>query len=102
MINLKKIGLNQNEIESIVSILKQNHKIERSILFGSRAKGTFTNGSDVDIAIVGQNLQLNDILNISIEIDELMLPYKFDIIIYNRISESALKEHIDRVGINLT
>jgi len=44
---------------------------------------------------------LNDVLNLSLEIDELFLPYKFDLIIFDRIREKALVEHINRVGIVL-
>lgn len=102
MDSLLHIGLQKSEIESIISILHNQPQIKRAILFGSRAKGTFSNGSDVDIAIVGQALKLNDVVNLSIEIDELLLPYKFDIVIYNRITEPELIQHIDRVGIELT
>ena len=96
-----KYGLENSAISQIISILESNLKIEKIVLFGSRAKGNFQNGSDVDLSLMGKELTLNDILNASIEIDELALPYKFDLIIYNRIKEKALLEHIDRVGITL-
>jgi hypothetical protein len=55
----------------------------------------------VDIALKGSGLKLNDIIDASIEIDKLYLPYKFDFVIYDRIKEKALAEHIERVGIVL-
>lgn len=94
-------GLEHGEIKQIVSILGKNSKIEKAVLFGSRAKGNFHNGSDVDLSLMGTELALNDLLNASIEIDNLSLPYKFDLVIYDRIKEKALLEHIDRVGITL-
>lgn len=96
-----KYGLENFAISHIVSILERNPKIEKVILFGSRAIGNFQNGSDVDLSLIGKELELNDILNASIEIDNLALPYKFDLVIYDRIKEKALLEHIDRVGITL-
>ena len=95
------IGLSKNDLESIVRIIKKNPKIEDAVLFGSRAKGTFSDGSDIDIALKGKEILLNDVLDLSIELEELYLPYKFDLIIYDRIKEEALKDHINRVGISL-
>ncbi len=94
-------GLNQSDITNIISVLIQNEKITKITLFGSRAKGNFRAGSDIDLALIGLDLKLNDIIDATIEIDKLNLPYKFDLVIYDRINESALIEHIDRVGIVL-
>lgn len=101
MNNIATSGLSTAQINQVVSILKSNPKIEKVILFGSRAIGNFNAGSDVDLSLVGDQLKLTDILDASIEIDKLMLPYKFDLVIYNRIKEKALQEHINRVGIIL-
>jgi len=68
-------------------------------LFGSRATGTYNDGSDIDLALMGVDLVLNDILDATIKIEMLLLPYKFDIIIYDRIKNTPLIEHINRVGI---
>ncbi|MCD4698047.1 MAG: nucleotidyltransferase domain-containing protein [Bacteroidales bacterium] len=94
----KKYGLSGSDINNIISVLKNNRKINEIILFGSRAKGNFSGGSDIDIALKGDNLKLNDVIDASIEIDNLFLPYKFDLIIFNRIKEPALIDHINRVG----
>ncbi len=94
-------GLDKVDIKNIIGILKLDENIKEAVLFGSRAKGTYKNGSDIDIAIKGSNLNLNNIIEISSAIDELWLPYKFDIIIYERINDPALIEHIERVGIIL-
>jgi predicted nucleotidyltransferase len=82
--------------------LKLLQKVDSVILFGSRAKGTFSNGSDIDIALKGENIVLNDLLDLLNALDELLLPYKFDIVIFDRIEDDVLKEHINRVGISLT
>ena len=97
----RKFGLLEEDINRIVSILMSNPNIENAILFGSRAKGNYKPGSDIDVALNGSNLTLDDILSAKIEIEKLALPYKFDILIYDRITEKALIEHIERVGIIL-
>lgn len=96
-----KYGLPESDFNKIISILKECVNVENAILFGSRAKGTFSSGSDVDIALVGDHLKLNDILEISTEIDNLFLPWKIDLVIFKRIKEKALIEHIERVGVKL-
>lgn len=97
----RKYGLLEKDIESITSILKSNSKIDSIILFGSRAKGNYLDGSDIDIAIKGKGLNLDDILNAKVSLEDLSLPYKIDVIIYERIKESELLSHIDRIGITL-
>ena len=99
--NINKYGLPEIDFNKVVSILKSNSKVEQAVLFGSRAKGTFSNGSDVDIAVMGETLKLKDILEILDEIEQLFLPWKFDLVIFNRIKEQALIEHINRVGVKL-
>ncbi|MCF6172138.1 MAG: nucleotidyltransferase domain-containing protein [Bacteroidales bacterium] len=101
MVENKKYGLLKSDLNNVVSILNKNKKISGVILFGSRAKGNFKEGSDVDLALKGTALNLNDIIDLSLEIDQLFLPYKFDLIIFDRIKEAALIEHINRVGIVL-
>ncbi len=96
-----KYGLPETDLKRIITLLQQNPKIKKITLFGSRAKGNFKEGSDIDIALIGNNLLLNDILDATIELEKLNLPFRFDLIIYDRIKEEALKEHIDRVGIIL-
>lgn len=101
MIESRKYGLLESDLNGLISVFKRNQKINKIILFGSRAKGNFENGSDIDITLVGIELKLDDILNAKIEIEKLSLPYKFDIILFDRIKEVELLEHIERVGIIL-
>ena len=101
MNSVTQYGIPESDLDALLSELKKNSKINEIILFGSRAKGTYRNGSDIDIALKGRKLKLNDILDATIDIDKLLLPYKLDLIIYTRINEPALIEHINRVGIIL-
>lgn len=91
-------GLKNEQIEKIKNIFNSYEKIDEVIIFGSRAKGNFKIGSDVDFAMKGKNLKIDDILKLKILIDDLNLPNTFDLLIYDKISDSAILEHIDRVG----
>lgn len=91
-------GLSIEDREKINNLFKQFEFIDKVILYGSRAKGNYKPSSDIDITLFGDNLTLSELQLVENEIDDLLLPYKFDISIYNQISNIELIEHIDRVG----
>ena len=92
------IGLNNIDIEKIQSVFALHSEVEKVILYGSRAKGTFKPASDIDLTLVGKKLNLTIQQKIENELDDLLLPYKFDISIYHQIANNELVEHIERVG----
>lgn len=94
-------GLSEEEFDSIKKVIASEKKVSQAILFGSRAKGNFRPGSDIDIALKGKNLGLTELNSLYSALDNLPLIYKFDLVIFDRITEPALVEHIERVGINL-
>ena len=91
-------GLDDNIFNQIGEIFGKYQDIEKVILFGSRAKGSYKKGSDIDIAIVSKSMDLKTLHDIENEIDEMMMPYIFDIKIYHNIKNSNLLEHINRIG----
>jgi uncharacterized protein len=91
-------GLSEKELDLIINFLKTNSKIKKAVLFGSRVLGNYKPGSDVDIAIMGEELGLQDIALIQNQIEETTLPYKFDIVNYQKISNKELIRHIDYSG----
>jgi predicted nucleotidyltransferase len=93
-------GLRHGDLEMICRILEKQPMIEQALIFGSRAKGNYRPGSDVDIALKGKKLSSQIVTDISFQLnEETPLPYKFDILHYHTIQEPALTAHIDRVGI---
>lgn len=95
-----KFGLKQTDLDAVISILEKYSDIESAVIFGSRAKGNFKNGSDVDIAVKGKSLNFDLINQISYWLnEESLMPYKFDILNYHTIDNQDLLEHIDRAGI---
>jgi len=96
--NDKYFGLKDGDIEIIIAILKRYPQIEQALIFGSRAKGNYKPGSDVDIVLKGTVNDITSDIGFSLNEDSL-LPYKFDVLDYNSISNQNLIDHINRVGI---
>jgi len=94
-------GLNPKTIQSLESVFKPFDAIDKVVLYGSRALGTHKPGSDIDLALFGKNVTPDLIATIAILIDDLLLPYTLDLTAYDLIDNLALREHIDRVGIEL-
>jgi predicted nucleotidyltransferase len=99
--NIPNTGLLESDIGLILSVIKKQKRINKVILFGSRAKGSYTPGSDIDLALSGADLVTDDLLNILVDLDDLNLPYKIDLIILERIKEKDLLDHICRVGVDI-
>lgn len=97
---INSVGLRHNDLVTIVSVLEQHPEVAEAYLFGSRAKGNYRTGSDVDIALKGENLNAEIVSGISYQLnEETSMPYKFDVLNYHSINNNDLKQHIDRVGI---
>ena len=96
---MAKDGLNETTIEAICAVLATCAELDKAILYGSRAKGTFRTGSDIDLTLIGSKLTLHSVNKIELAIDELLLPYSFDISIFHEIANDQLLEHIARVGV---
>lgn len=92
-----KFGLQDNTLKQIIHILSASPEVEEAILYGSRAKGNFKPASDIDITLKG-NISLNDLNKISMALDDLLLPYTFDLSVFNQIENPDLIAHIKRVG----
>lgn len=95
----KKYGLKSSEIASIQNVLKLFPKLKKTLLYGSRAKGNYRPGSDIDLCLFGQKLDYTDLVAIESALDDLLLPYTIDLSIYHIIENPGLIEHINTVGI---
>lgn len=93
-------GLKTHTIQAIQSVFEKYPQVQKAILYGSRAKGTFRNGSDIDLTLVGGNdLNVSLLLKIENALEELLLPYKIDLSIFSKIENQELIDHINRIGI---
>lgn len=94
-----KYGLEESVIMQIHSVFAQFPAIHKAILYGSRAKGTYKTGSDIDLCLFGTDLTLPLLYKIEEALDDLLLPYSFDLSIYDHLVNQELIAHINRVGI---
>jgi len=90
-------GLDAGLIQSLVQVFGNSPNIERVILFGSRAKGNYRRGSDIDLAIISNGASL-DLGTLASDIDALNTPYLFDLLDYQQLNNPALLEHIHTYG----
>jgi len=94
-----QFGLKPDTIKAIQAIFEKHSKVEKAILYGSRAKGNYRPNSDIDLTLVGKKLTLTELFKIELEIDDLLLPYKIDLSILHKIENPDLINHIKRIGI---
>lgn len=92
-------GLLDRDLKFIVSALSRFEEIDKAVIFGSRAIGNYKKGSDIDLALIGVQItdeiliKLYDCLN-----EEYPIPYFFDLLHYESISNKKLKKHINDYG----
>ena len=94
-------GLKKIQYDQIVKAFSKYEEIDSVIFYGSRAKGTHKPYSDIDVTLIGKNLNLSLLQKLELDLDDLMLPYKFDVSIYSSIDNRDLLDHIKRVGITI-
>ena len=92
-------GLKHAHREAIIAAIAANEKVERAVLFGSRATGTNTVTSDVDIALFGDRLTLTDQARLAGAIDRIPMAQSVDLLLYDSIRDQVLRDHIRRRGI---
>jgi predicted nucleotidyltransferase len=92
-------GLPDEAIDAICSVFRNHPQIQMAVLYGSRAKGTYKNGSDIDLTLKGDQIDQRTRNRIDDELDDLLLPWMFDLSIYSNIENPDLIAHIDRIGI---
>ena len=96
----EQFGLSVEVLDKIRSIFRSHPLVEKVILYGSRAKGNYKPGSDVDLTLIAPKMELSELLQIENEIDDLLLPYKFDLSFFHKIDSETLSDHINRIGLD--
>lgn len=96
-----QFGLPDDVLPRLLAILSSNPKVMQVTLYGSRAKGNWRRGSDIDLCVDGDDLSLQELDEIDAHIDDLLLPWKVDISVLQQIDNPDLIAHIERVGVRL-
>lgn len=95
-----KYGLTDATIAEICGVLAKYPAVEKATLYGSRAKGNYKNGSDIDLTLHGgDDLTLQVLYRIMDDIDDLLQPYTVDLSLYATLGDPDVVEHIQRVGV---
>ena len=93
----KYFGLNKIDLDYIIQLLLKTPEVEKAMIFGSRTKNTFKRGSDIDIAVIGEKINLSTIAHLHYTLEEESpLPYFFDIIDYQHLKNKELKSQIEK------
>ncbi len=91
-------GLSVSTLEKLNSVFARYDAIDSVLIYGSRAKGNYRTGSDIDLTIKGDEISFAEFMQIEDQIDDLMLPYTVDLSQYRLLENADLIAHIDRVG----
>ncbi len=97
--NAPRFGLPATAVEKIRSVFVRHPQVEKAVLYGSRAKGNYKNGSDIDLTLQGSRLVFQDLLKIMGELDDLLLPYTIDLSLFASLTHPELLNHIRRMGV---
>ena len=99
MMNDLPLGLPLVAVEKIRTVFAFHPEVQKAVLYGSRAKGNFKTGSDIDLTMYGDDINHRILLKILEELDDLLLPWMIDLSIFRQIDNASLREHIERVGV---
>ncbi len=93
-----EFGLSEETSAKIRGVLAHFPEIDQATMYGSRAKGTFRPGSDIDLTLTGSMLTPDIRSRISLELDDLLLPYEIDLSLFSDLHNDELCAHIARIG----
>ena len=94
-----KFGLSETAITTIYAIFRKYDAIEKAVIYGSRAKGNYKQGSDIDLTLFGKSLTTDHLMRIAQDFDDSVLPYLVDISVFDLLDNPSLRDHIQRVGV---
>ncbi len=93
-----KFGLSDSTIDKLQEVFRRYAEVDEVIIYGSRAKGNFRNGSDIDIIVKGNRINRKIMSSIWQDIEDLNFPYKVDLSDFQVLNTPDLSDHIERVG----
>jgi predicted nucleotidyltransferase len=96
---MSEYGLPDKTVAIVRQILADFPAVERAILYGSRAKGNYRPGSDIDLTLFGDQLDLRILGEIAARLEESPIPYQVDLSLWSQLDHAGLREHIERVGV---
>ena len=92
-------GLTETTLAVIRQILADYPAVKKAILYGSRAKGNYKKGSDIDLTLISDALDHRILGEIAGRLEESPIPYQVDLSLWEQIDNQNLLDHIERVGV---
>lgn len=86
-----RYGLSEKTIDAIKGVFVRYAAVEQAILFGSRAKGNYKPGSDIDLVLRGSSLNQRTLNRIYTELDDLPIPYGLSLVLSDKITDPKWK-----------
>lgn len=89
-------------MDSVLEKIKEisiKYKVEKTLLFGSRARGDYSSASDYDIAIFENQLSALDKACLRAEVDEIQTLKKIDLVFVQENYTDELLKSIKRDGV---
>ncbi|MDR1786043.1 MAG: nucleotidyltransferase domain-containing protein [Spirochaetaceae bacterium] len=95
----ESFGLSEYTIKTIQTLLQKYRGIQKVVIYGSRAKGDYRPGSDIDISLyTDSGFTRDDLARLRCDFDDSDMPYFVDVSIFSDLTTPALREHITRLG----
>ena len=94
-----RFGLTVRDMNTFRAVFANYPEVKNVNIFGSRAKGNYHLGSDVDLAVMNMGVSAESFTKMKWDFEDSSLPYIVDLVDYNRLDKQEFIEHIDRVGI---
>jgi predicted nucleotidyltransferase len=94
-----RFGLSEAILKDFNNVFSKYPNIETVLIFGSRAKGTHQDGSDIDLAVFAKNMSEQDFANLWNDVDALPLVFKVDCLHWDYLSNQNLKNNILQQGV---
>lgn len=92
------MGLSKHTIAALQHELAKFPFVEKAVIYGSRARGNYRKGSDIDIALFGKDITFSELSRLDWKLDDLLLPYKLDLLLFHELENEELREHILQDG----
>jgi predicted nucleotidyltransferase len=93
-----EFGLTERELTTLQGVFSNFPEVKLVYVYGSRAKGNFKSGSDIDLAIMEPATDLRLLSKIQSMFDDSHLPMRVDLVDFQSLESHSLKAHILRVG----
>ncbi len=98
---MQEVGLTEQQLAALIDVFQKYPAIEKVKLYGSRAKGSYGERSDIDLVAYGEQLNRDIIALVLLDIEDSDIPYQVDLQDYHELKNKNLIDHIDRIGFEI-